>query len=109
MSGRRRHQIHPFTRLSMAMRVAALNIGKQAFRNLAAREAEHIPVWNCERGGGKRGEVARMGRKLLAKLPELTPDQFEEAAINLVAYADVVGSRFEVVSETSLGERRKRA
>lgn len=106
---RRRRPTHPFTRLAMAMRVAALHIKDARFRKLAAREAETIPVWNCEIGGGQRGEMARWGRKLLARLPEMPPEQFDEAVILLRGYADAIGSRFEITSETKLGDRRKRA
>lgn len=104
---RRRYAQHPFTRLAAAMRVAALNINIPVFRKMARTSAETIPVWICERGQGKRADMARRGRALLATLPDLAPEQYAETQTLLRGYADAVMSRFEVTEEVSLGARRR--
>lgn len=105
---RRRRQPHPLTRLAIAMRVAAREIDKPIFRRQAAREAESIPVCNAERGGGKKGEMARLGRITLASLADADPETFPDKAMVLRGCADAITSRFEVTSEISLGDRRRK-
>lgn len=103
----RRGQLHPVTRLSIACGSAANNIRSQTFRKIARDDAERIPKTRLEIGGGRKGEMARMARALLAQLPDLQPGEFDEAAIRLRGFADAFSSRFEVTSEISLGDRRR--
>ncbi|MBV9549828.1 MAG: hypothetical protein JO256_09175 [Alphaproteobacteria bacterium] len=105
MNRRRRH--HPFDALALAMRSAAANIEITRFREIGARAAASIPVLLCERGTGRRAEMARLGRKLLAGLPALAPQDFAEAQKLLRAYADALASRFEETSVERLGTRRR--
>lgn len=103
---KRRRLPHPMTRLATALRVAALRINEPTFRKIAVDTVKTIPVCNAEIGGGRRGEMARLGRKTLLRLQEITPDQFEDAASVMRACADAVMSRFEETSVVILGERR---
>jgi hypothetical protein len=105
---RRRHK-HPMTRLAIAMGVAAHNVEAAWFRKEAVREAQTIPVSNAEIGGGRRGEMARLGRKTMLALADMPAEDRAEAVIVLRACRDAVMSRFEVTSETRLGERRHRS
>jgi hypothetical protein len=104
----RRRELHPMTRLAIAMGSAASGIMDPTRRRIAAYDADKIPKCRAEIGGGRRGELARLGRVLLASLSTLPPEQLEDAAERLRAYADAIGSRFEVTSEISLGDRRRR-
>lgn len=109
--GRRRGQQHPLDRLAVAMGAAAANIHDARFRKMLANDAQRIPVSNPEIGGGRRGEMARLGRKTLASLKDLvdpTADQLLELQQILRGCRDAVQSRFEVISEVKLGERRRR-
>ena len=105
----KRKGIYPLTRLAIEMGAAARNINSQTLRNAAAASVKTIPKCRAELGGGRRGEIARAGRALLLQLADLPADQLDDAATRLRAYADAVGSRFEVTSETSLGDKRRRA
>ena len=105
---KRRREPHPMTRLAIAMRSAARNIESGNFRKIAADDAARIPKCRAEIGGGRRGEMARAGRALLAALPATEPSEFSDAAIRLNAYADAVLSNFEVVSESCMADRRSR-
>jgi hypothetical protein len=105
---RRRRPMDPLTRLSIAMGAAALNIKDARCRDLAAFDAERIPKCNAEIGGGRKGEMARLGRSMLARLKDLPPEQFNDAVIVLRGCADAITARFEVTSEVSLGDRRRR-
>ena len=105
---KRRHSLHPMTRLSVALGVAARHIGDLQFRKQAVRDAHNIPKCRSEIGGGRRGEMARLGRKTMLGLLDLAPDQYPDAAAILRACADAVASRFEVTDEVALGERRRR-
>lgn len=107
MKGKR--SLYPLTRLAIAMGSAALNINSATFRKMAVHEAATIPKCRAEIGGGRRGEMARDGRALMAKLLDLKPEELADAAERLRACADAVGSRFEVTSEVSLGDRRRQA
>lgn len=108
--GRRFRGSHPMDRLANAMGAAAANIESPRFRKMLAADADRIPVTNPERGSGRRGEMARLGRKTLASLKDLvdpTPDQLQELQMVLRGCRDAVQSRFEVTSEIKLGERRR--
>lgn len=103
----RRRRIHPLSRLALAMGVAARDIALPAARVQAARDAENIPVSNIERGRGKKGEMARLGRATLASLPGLAPEQFADAQSVLRGCRDAVMARFEETSFVQLGRRRR--
>jgi len=105
--GRRRQ--HPLTRLALAMGCAAHNIEDVRFRKNAARDAESIPKCRAEIGGGRRGEMARLGRATLLSLPDLPQDRLEEAASVLRGCRDALLARFELVSEATLGDRRRQS
>lgn len=106
---RRRYDLHPLTRLAVAMGSAARNINSGDCRRIAAYDAEKIPKCRAEIGGGRKGEMARAGRELLASLPGLEPGEYADAVARLQAYADAISSRFEVTNEESLGDRRRHA
>jgi hypothetical protein len=99
---------HPLTRLVIAMGSAARNIADPASRRSAAIDAVRIPKCAREIGGGKKGEMARDGRRLLAQLADLPEEELADAAKRLRAYADAVASTFHVTSEVKLGDRRRR-
>jgi hypothetical protein len=100
---------HPLTKLVIAMGSAARNIADPASRRLAADDARKIPKCAGEIGGGRRGEMAREGRRLMARLADLPDEELADAAMRLRGYADAVASSFHVTSEIKLGDRRRRS
>lgn len=104
----RRHQ-HPLKRLALAMGAAAAHIASPRDRANARRDAEIIPKCRAEIGGGRRGEMARLGRATLLSLPDLAPERFDEVAELLRGCRDAVMGRFELVNEVTLGDRRRRS
>jgi hypothetical protein len=100
---------HPLTRLVIAMGSAARNITDPASRRAAANDARLIPKCAAEIGGGRKGEMARDGRRLMGQLADLPEEELADAAKRLRAYADAVASSFHVTSEIRLGDRRRRS
>ncbi len=108
MPRRARRQIHPIVRLASAMRVAALRINNESFRKQAERDADSLPKCNLERGGGRKGEMARLGRAVLSTLNQIAPEQYAEKAEVLRGCADAVMSDFKETSSVELGKRSRR-
>ena len=63
-----RREPHPMYQLGIACCVAARNIRDAHFRRIAVANGTRIPKSRAEIGGGKRGEMARLGRKTLLAL-----------------------------------------
>jgi hypothetical protein len=106
---RRRGTIYPLTRLAIAMGSAARNIHDARRRKIAESDAARIPKCAVETGVGKKGEIARRGRALLARLSTLQPDELAGAADELRACAGAISSRFEVTSEVTYRGRRSKS
>jgi hypothetical protein len=102
----RQRRENPLKRLVAEMRAAAAQIEEPVARIVAAREAGRIPLTMVERQFSKRGECARLARKILSRLPELDCEERAVAARHLRGYAEILESRFEIASETRAGRRR---
>lgn len=104
---RRRHPLDPLTRLVANIRGAARCIHSPAIRRVAARMADEIPVTLLERANGAKAEMAKQARRIMRALPDMPPEAWDEAAIDLTACADALQSHFHVTSEIRLGDRRR--
>jgi hypothetical protein len=106
---RRRFYINPHRRLIMQARFTARYIHDANVRRIAAREADRIPETLIEKHRSKKGDMAKLARRIMRSLTDMnTPEQFEEARHILMCCADVMDSTFLIVSETWLGQRRRR-
>lgn len=106
MSRMRRY--NPMADLIRSIRVAAAQIDIPRAREIAAREAERIPLTMTEKAHGAKAKVAGLARAQMKALPGLSPEALPDAVDVLRGCADALDSRFEVTSETHLVGRSGR-
>jgi hypothetical protein len=94
--------------LALAMRVAARNIALRSYREIAAREARHIPKTLPERFERGWGKEAAHGRSIMRGLADLPEDEWGPTADALRTLAHVVEHGHDEVSDVSLANRRRR-
>ncbi len=98
---------HSLRKLIAEIRYAAANIESAQFRAVAAREAGRIPETLVEKSRAKKGEIARLARQIMRRLPELDGvNELMEAQIVLRNCADALDAPFEKTSETWPGRRQ---
>lgn len=105
MRSRRRYD--PFRELISEIRTAAAQINTPQARQVAAREADRIPLTQTERAHGAKAKIAGLARAQMRALPNLSPDKYADAVSVLRGCADALTSRFEVTSEVQLGRSRR--
>lgn len=108
MRHRERPRFDPLKRLALEMRVAAERLHDPYWRRVAAREAERIPPTLIEQHRAKKGEMARLGRSTMKRLPDMREDELVEAEAILKGCADAITSHFRITSESWMGQRRRR-
>jgi hypothetical protein len=94
--------------LIIQARAAAAQIDNAQARRIAAREADRIPLTAQERAHGRKGEVAKLARAHMRRLPDMPREEYPNAISVLRNCADALDSRFEVISETRLGGKTVR-
>jgi hypothetical protein len=94
----RSHRINPLTRLQLEIASAASRLGDPRARAIAAREAELI----------RKGEMAKLARRTLKRLPQMSETELLEAEAILRGCAAALDGRFEITDETWLGQRKRR-
>jgi hypothetical protein len=104
----RSHRINPLTRLQLEIASAASRLGDPRARAIAAREAELIPLTLLERHRSRKGEMAKLARRTLKRLPQMSETELLEAEAILRGCAAALDGRFEITDETWLGQRKRR-
>lgn len=108
MKNPKRPPYNPLTDLIRNMRVAAAQIEEPQARRIAASAADRIPLTRIEKAHGAKAKMARLGRLQMRALPDLPREKYADAQSVLRAVVDALDSRFEVTSETHLGQRARK-
>lgn len=94
MRPRRRHSYDPLRDLIRALRVAAAQIDTPRAREIAAREADRIPLTRTEKAHGAKAKIAALARCQMRRLPMLEGQAVIDAKAVLIGCADALASDF---------------